>query len=237
MRSQITVNLSENAEKALKSVKTEGFSVIFNKTAAGLEIFLHGIVGDEYTETDSQSITRALSADRYSQITMYVNSPGGLAYDGIAMYNALSTHKGPTKAIIEGMAGSAASFICLACDTVEAYQSSKFHPHYSMALAMGHKDQIRDVLTEMELIDQDLERIYSAKSGNMAEITKRHLQGPNGDGTVFSAQAAYDVGYIDTLIEPPKKGNRASVDSKLQAVLQSRVNFQAAKTRLTEFVK
>jgi len=235
MRSQITVNLSANAEKALKSVKTEGFNVLLNKTAAGLEIFLHGIVGDEFSGTDSQSITRALSDDRNAPITLYVNSPGGLAYDGIAMYNALSTHKGATKAVIEGMAGSAASFICLACDTVEAYQSAKFHPHYSMALAMGHKDQIRDVLTEMELLDQDLERIYSEKSGKEVSVTKEHLQGPNGDGTVFSAPDAHAVGYIDTLVSVPKKGKRAEVDSKLHAVLQARVDYHKVKTRLTEF--
>jgi len=235
MRSQITVNLSKNAEKALKSVKTEGFSVLLNKTATGLEIFLHGIVGDEFSGTDSQSVTRALSDDRNAQITLYVNSPGGLAYDGIAMYNALSTHKGATKAVIEGMAGSAASFVCLACDTVEAYQSAKFAPHYSMAMAMGHKDQIRDVLTEMELLDQDLERIYSEKSGQEVAVTKQHLQGPNGDGTVFSAQEAHAAGYIDTLVTVSKKGKRTEVDSKLQAVLQSRVDYHKMKTRLTSF--
>lgn len=237
MRSQITVNLSANAEKALKNVQTEGFNVIFNKTSEGLDIFLHGIVGDEYTGTDSQSITQALSADRSAPITLYVNSPGGLAYDGIAMYNALSVHKGPTKAVIEGMAGSAASFVCLACDTVEAYQSAKFHPHYSMALAMGHKDQIRDVLTEMELIDQDLERIYSEKSGRDTAVTRGHLQGPNGDGMVFSAQEAHAVGYIDAIVSVPKKGKRATVDSQVQALLQARVNFHAAKTRLTEAIR
>ena len=234
MRSQITINLSANAEKAFKGVKNDGFNVIFNRKSDELEIFLHGIVGDDFAGNDSQSMQKTLSADRSIPITLYVNSPGGLAYDGLAIYNALSTHKGPTKAIIEGMAGSAASFIVLACDTVHAYESAKFHPHYSMAMAMGHKDQIKDILTEMELIDQDLERIYSEKSGKDIALTKSHLQGPNGDGTVFAAKEAAAVGYIDTIISVPKKGKRACVDDQVHAIIESRLEFETLKHRLTE---
>jgi ATP-dependent protease ClpP protease subunit len=170
-----------------------------------VEIWLHGIVGDEISGTDSQSVGKMLSQHRGKPVTMYVNSPGGLAYDGVAIYNALASHKGPTTGIIEGLAGSAASLALMGCDTIKAHENGKFHPHYSLCVAIGHKDEIKDTLLMMEKLDEDLERIYANRSKQSIEVVKQHLQGPHGDGTHFTAKEAKEVGYIDEIIEPSKK--------------------------------
>lgn len=71
--------------KSIKnSAKTDDFRVFYAKNEDGIEVFLYGVVGDEYTQTDAGSIARILSADRNAPVTMRVNSFGGLAFDGLA---------------------------------------------------------------------------------------------------------------------------------------------------------
>lgn len=176
-----------------------------------LELFLHGIVGDEYTGMDSGSVAAALSQHRDKPITLRVNSPGGLAYDGLAIYNAIASHPAQTTGVIEGAAGSAASLIVLACDTVKAYPSAQYQPHYSLTLAYGHQADIRDALTTLEKLDAELEQIYAERSGQTLEKVKADLLGPEGDGVRMNAREAMQAGYIHEIIDVPKRNASASL--------------------------
>ena len=157
-------------------------------TDDAVDIWLHGIVGDEYTQTDSLSVGRILAGNKGKPVTLRVNSPGGLAYDGVAIYNAIEAHDGPTKGVIEGLAGSAASLAVLACDTVACHSTAVFHPHYSLIAAVGHQADIREALAIQERLDEDLEEVYSEASGRSIADVKSDLMGANGDGTRFSAE-------------------------------------------------
>lgn len=183
------------------SVFDSDFKITCSVQADSVDVWLHGIVGDEYTQTDSSSISRILASNRGKPLNLYVNSPGGLAYDGVAIFNAIQSHTGKTTGIIEGLAGSAASLAVMACDTVTAYSAAKFHPHYSLFIARGHKADIADTLLMMEKLDADLEQLYATRTGNSIETTKAHLIGPHGDGTHFTAAEAKAAGYVDEVIQ------------------------------------
>lgn len=195
--------------KLMDAFKDGGLKLHYLATDDAVDIWLHGIVGDEYTETDSLSIGRILASNRGKAVNLRVNSPGGLAYDGVAMYNAIDQHDGPTTGIIEGLAGSAASLAVLACDTVKCHSTAVFHPHYSLIMAMGHQAQIRDALAIQERLDQDLEEVYSEASGRTIAQVKSDLEGPNGDGTRFSANEALVAGYVDVVISHNKNRQAA----------------------------
>ncbi len=181
-----------------------------------LDIWLHGVVGDEYTETDSASIGRLLADHRGKPITLRVNSPGGYAYDGVAIYNAILAHDGPSTGIIEGMAGSAASLAVLACDTVQCYTGAIFQPHYSLIGVTGHQRDLREALEMLEVLDNDLEKMYSQESGRTIAQVQQDLMGNYGDGTRFSAEAAKEAGYVDEIISR-KALPSAAVDDGLRA--------------------
>lgn len=170
-----------------------------------VEIWLHGIVGDEWEELDSKSIGQVIASNAEKQITMRINSPGGLAYDGIAIYNALAMHSGPTTAIIEGLAGSAASLAAVGCDNVQCFKGAVFHPHYSLIGVVGHQADLREALELQQILDKDIEQIYADRSGQSLAKVQADLEGPNGDGTRFDAVSAQTAGYVDEIIEPPKR--------------------------------
>lgn len=187
------------------SISAQRVNVQLQASDDAVDIFIHGVVGDPWDESDSKTVNQVLSANRGKPVTVRVNSPGGLAYDGVAIYNAIDAHDGPTTGIIEGMAGSAASLIVMACDTVRCFKTAVFHPHYSLIMAMGHQADIREALAIQERLDEDLEEVYQEASGRTLEQVKQDLIGPNGDGTRFSATAALEAGYVDELIEHNKR--------------------------------
>jgi ATP-dependent Clp protease protease subunit len=211
-------------DNLLASFHDETMKIAYNVTDDQVDVFLHGIVGDEYNQTDSLSIAQILSANRGKTVNLRVNSPGGLAYDGVAIYNAIDSHDGPTVGIIEGRAGSAASLAVMACDTVKCHSGGVFHPHYSLVMAFGHQAEIRDALAIQERLDEDLEAIYAEASGRSLEQVKADLLGPNGDGTVFSADQAKSAGYVDEVIQHNKR--KESADSKTSPA--ARLNLYAA---------
>ena len=71
------------------SVFDSNFKITCSVQSDSVDVWLHGIVGDEYTQTDSASISKVLMSNRGKPLNLYVNSPGGLAYDGIAAIGAL----------------------------------------------------------------------------------------------------------------------------------------------------
>lgn len=200
-------------------------------TDDAVEVFIHGVVGDPWDGGDSKSVNEMLSMHKGKPVTVRVNSPGGLAYDGVAIFNAIDAHDGPTVGVIEGMAGSAASLIVMACDTVRCHKTAVFHPHYSLIMAMGHQADIREALAIQEQLDKDLEEVYAEVSGRSIEQVQSDLMGPNGDGTRFSATAAMEAGYVDEVIEHNKRKTHDNMASHAQRANLARCKVALAKLR------
>lgn len=228
MRSKITLSLPKNIENA---VKDENFRVFYNNTAEELEIFLYGVVGDEYTQSDAGSIASILAKDRKRPVTMRVNSGGGLAYDGMAIYNALADHKGPTTAIIESLAASAASLAAIGADKVKMYDNATYMIHEGLMFAYGHLAELRQAVTWLEKFNVAAAKVYVEKSGKSLDEINAALLGEHGDGTFYDAEEALAMGFVDEII---KAGSSKKPKPKNDtAKLQSMLNYRIAKSALT----
>ena len=228
MKHKITLSLPKSIENA---VKDENFRVFWNDSGDDLEIFLYGVVGDEYTESDAGSISKILSKDRNKPVTMRINSFGGLAYDGLAIHNAIADHKGPTTAIIESVAASAASLAAIGADSVKMYNNATYHIHEGIGFAYGHIAEIKETIDWLENFNEAAVKTYAAKTGKSEKVMAAALLGANGDGTKYNAHQAFEMGFIDEIIEAgsskkPKPKNET-------ATLQNMLNYRIAKTALT----
>lgn len=228
MRSKITLSLPKSIENA---VKDENFRVFYNDTADELEIFLYGVVGDEYTQSDAGSIARILSANRKKPASMRIASHGGLAYDGLAIHNAFADHDGPTTAIIESVAASAASLAAIGADKVKMYANATYHIHEGIGFAYGHIAEIKETIDWLETFNEAAVKTYAAKTGKSEKVMAAALLGANGDGTKYNAQQALEMGFIDEIIEAgsSKKPKPKNDTAKLQSML----NYRIAKSALT----
>lgn len=228
MRQKITLSLPKSIENA---VKDENFRVFYNESAEEIELFLYGIVGDEYTESDAGSIAKVLALNRDKPVTMRINSFGGLAYDGLAIHNAIADHKGQTTAIIESVAASAASIAAIGADRVKMYANATYQIHEGIGFAYGHIAEIRETLDWLEHFNDAAAKTYAAKTGKSVEAMKTALLGANGDGTKYNAQQALEIGFIDEIVTAGSGKKTAAKNDTKQ--LQSMLNYRISKSRLT----
>ena len=127
------------------------------------EILLSGIVGDGWDEDPitTKGVSKALKGFGSNAVTVRVNSPGGAADEGIAIYNLLKNHAGEVTTVNDSLAASAASVIFLGGSSRLMGDGSRVMIHRAMGLAFGNSDELRKTLAALESYDASLLDIYS----------------------------------------------------------------------------
>jgi ATP-dependent protease ClpP protease subunit len=224
---KMTAKIDLFTPKNIKNAaKTDDFRVFLNQKADKIEILLYGTVGDSYDEADAATVARILSANRKTPVTMRVNSFGGLAFDGLAIYNALAGHEGPTTGIIESVAASAASLAVIGADRVLMQANAVYHIHEGIAGAVGHKADLLEVVDWLEMFNAAAVATYAQRTGKPAGEIEAALRGPRGDGTKYTAAEALEFGFVDEII-----GQRGKTKADATPHVTSRTDL-AARVRL-----
>ena len=127
------------------------------------EILLTGIVGDGWDEDPitTKGVSKALKGFGANAVTVRINSPGGAADEGIAIYNLLKNHSGEVTTINDSLAASAASVIFLGGSKRLMGDGSRVMIHRAMGVAFGNSDELRKTLQALEAYDASLLDIYS----------------------------------------------------------------------------
>jgi ATP-dependent Clp endopeptidase proteolytic subunit ClpP len=128
-------------------------------------LYLYGVIGDDYFGDNgitSAKVLEAVEAIGEGEITVYINSPGGQADEGIAIYNILRRHAGGVTTIVDSLAASAASVIAMAGSKRRSMNGSRWMIHRALAVAIGNKDEMRAMARVLETYDHSIAEIYSA---------------------------------------------------------------------------
>lgn len=181
------------------AVSDANFLVVANAKNDSVEIVIHDTIGDEFDGITASQVRSVLKANAGKRVDLVVNSPGGLVYDGLQIYNALKAHDGFVTATIEGLAYSAASFVVMAADKIRMYEHSDIGIHRSWGFAMGNVKVMQDTAEWLSNIDQHLIGIYSERTGLGSSEIEGYLDG-KVDGTLFPAKQAVALGFADELI-------------------------------------
>lgn len=125
------------------------------------EIFISGdIVSDSWkawswedeVETYPEDI-RNLLKDSKGEVKVYINSGGGDLFAGMAISNLLNRYDKKTTAIVDGLAGSAASIIAFGCDEIEIPANAYLMIHKPSVGINGNADDLlkwADTLDELQ---------------------------------------------------------------------------------------
>jgi ATP-dependent protease ClpP protease subunit len=208
MRQLIDITLSAEAETMCSSQKfvvfvRDGkndapaeiglFKSKNDKPDAPEELPMYGDVGDPWAATDARSVGAFLRGNRGRDVIVRINSPGGLAFDGITIHNALLAHDGKVTTVIDGMAGSAASIIAVAGNPCQIYENAQFFAHRAAAMAIGNVDVMADAQDWLSKIDESIARTYKARTGKALDKILAMMKG-KVDGTLFTAREAKEYG-------------------------------------------
>lgn len=156
---------------------------------AGGTFFLDGIVGEEFSaETVRSMLEQAGGRD----VTFVLNSGGGVAFEGFAIFDAMSTYSGHVTARVI-LAASAASVIAMAANEIVMTTGSMMMIHDPSAMTYGTEAAHRrnaDVLGRMA--DQ-CAAIYARRCGKPVETVRRMMT----EETWFTADEAVTAGFAD----------------------------------------
>ena len=167
-----------------------------------IELSVYGRIGKDFFDdsaTSASDVAKLLRDNRGKKVNVKINSPGGLAYDGITIYNALLEHDALVTTTVMGMAGSAAAIISQAGSTRKIYANASFFIHRALGMAWGNIDVMNDVADFLNKLDDQIAETFAARSGQRKAAVLKAMKG-NLDGTTYTADAAKKEGYFDEVL-------------------------------------
>jgi ATP-dependent protease ClpP protease subunit len=134
-------------------------------------------------------------------VEVHINSPGGDAFDGITIYNALAARDGVTT-VVDGLAASAASVIAMAGQKRVMSPGSMMMIHDALALCIGNAADMRETAVLLDKVSDNIASIYAAHtSAPLADWRKAMV----AEGW-YTAQEAVDAGLAHEVAARPGSG-------------------------------
>lgn len=136
--------------------------------AQGNELFIYDFIdpyADEYWGGVSASMVRDALSGMSGEITVRVNSPGGDVYDGITILNLLRTYNGKVTVQIDGLAASAASFICMAGNEIVIMPNAEMMIHDALMMTIGNAAELRKDADDLDRISENIASAYALRAG------------------------------------------------------------------------
>jgi ATP-dependent Clp protease protease subunit len=165
------------------------------------DVFIYGeIVSYLWDENDVSSSSFKKDLDNLgdlSTINLYINSPGGSVFEGIAIYNMLKRHKAKVHVHVDALAASIASVIAMAGDTIFMPKNSMFMIHNPWIFTMGNASDLRKAADDLDRIGNSSKQTYLQKAGD--KLTDEKLQTMLDAETWLSADEAYQYGLCDVV--------------------------------------
>ena len=197
----------------LKKVERK-FETFHNEATNSTEITIYGIIGDSWWDdsvsaSDIDNALKSISGD----IIINLNSPGGDAFDGIAIYNRLKKHDGKVTINVDGWACSAASVIAMAADDLIMGLGSMIMIHEASTIVWGTKTDMRKEADVLDNLEDGIIDIYMTK----ANVEREEIRNMVDAETWFSAQKAVEIGFAtSTSISSTVEDNEEVAQLKAQ---------------------
>lgn len=116
----------------------------------------------EDVETYPQDIRDILKGAK-DQVEVIISSGGGDLFAGMAIANMLQRYEGHTKAIIDGLAASAASIIAFGCDEIEMPSNAYLMIHKPSIGLYGNADDLLKWADTLDELQVGLVETYKSK--------------------------------------------------------------------------
>lgn len=158
------------------------------------------VIGTDYwgEGVSAKRISAALrSIGKDKPVTVFINSPGGDMFEGIAINNLLQQHEGKVTVKILALAASAASVIAMGADEIQIARGAFFMIHNAWVIAAGNRNEFREVADWLEPFDFAMADIYADRTGQDPEAVIAAMDKESWIG----GSEAVELGYADSVID------------------------------------
>jgi ATP-dependent Clp protease protease subunit len=162
-------------------------------------IFLGTPIDDQIANLTVAQLLHLESEDPDKDISIYINSPGGVVYAGLAIYDTMQFIKPDVQTICVGMAMSMGAIVLAGGSPGKrrALPNAKIHIHQGSGGFSGQPAEIEIYAREVIAIKRLMEEIMSKHTGQPLEKVTKDMD----RDYYMTSEEAKDYGIIDRVIE------------------------------------
>ena len=162
-------------------------------------VFVVGPINDSVASLVTAQLLFLESEDPKKEISLYINSPGGLVTAGLGIYDTMQYIKPEISTLCIGQAASMGSFLLAAGTKGKRYSlpNSRIMVHQPSAGFQGQATDIEIHANEVLSLKKRLNEIYAKHTGKSVEEIKSALERDN----FMTPDNAKSFGLIDKVVE------------------------------------
>jgi ATP-dependent Clp protease protease subunit len=165
-----------------------------------LELLVYDVIGEDFWTgggVTAKSVAEQIrTAGQFDNIRVRINSPGGDAFEGAAIYNLLRAQGKPIEVCIDGVAASAASSIAMAGDTRLIGANAMIMIHNAWSVCAGDARDMLKMADTLAKVSTSLAQVYVERTGQSAEAVQAMMD----EETWLSAQDCIDKGFATGML-------------------------------------
>lgn len=166
------------------------------------QIYLYGDVGDPFGWGDGFSpgdVVNALAEHGPGDVTARINSPGGIATDGMAINSLFKAHAGKVTFVVDGIAASAASLIYMAGDVREMRKGAMLMIHDPGTITVGNVAAHQKNISVLDKLADNYASVYAAASGKKPDDARAIMKAE----TWYTADEAIAEKFATAVLDEP----------------------------------
>ena len=132
------------------------------------------------------------------ELVLEINSPGGSVFAGAEIYSVLRSCGISTRAEIQSLAASAASYLCLGCGTVAISPVAQMMMHLPSTSTEGDRTEHQRSIQMLDTTREAILNAYELKAG--VKSNRASLRRMMNAETWLSAQDAMGLGLADEIL-------------------------------------
>ncbi len=162
-------------------------------------VFIVGTINDNVASLVTAQLLFLESEDPKKEISLYINSPGGLVTAGLGIYDTIQYVKPDISTLCIGQAASMGSFLLAAGTKGKRFSlpNSRIMVHQPSAGFQGQATDIEIHAKEVLSLKKRLNEIYSKHTNKSVEEIKPALERDN----FMTPEDAKDFGLIDKVVD------------------------------------
>jgi ATP-dependent Clp protease protease subunit len=164
-------------------------------------IFLGTPINDQVANVIVAQFLFLSSEDPEAPISMYINSPGGQVYAGMAVYDTMQMIPNPIRTLAVGMTASFGTVLLTAGSKGERYAlpNATIHMHQPLGGTQGQASDIEIQAREILRLKDQLNDILAYHTGQ----TKATIDRDTNRDFYLDAKGAVDYGLVDQVMNIP----------------------------------
>ena len=191
-------------------------------------ILLYGDVGDGQRVDSGRVVAELMTlSNQYKKIDVRINSCGGDVFSGMAIYTALRNSKADITIYIDGVAASIAAVIALCGKPLYMSPYAKLMLHAVSGGAWGNASDLRDMATQMEVLQGDLAKMIANRCGmKQEEVLAKYFDEKDH---WLSAPEALQMQLIDGIYEMAEEPVPTQTTEEIYTYFNNRLRNQPLK--------